>query len=104
MKGGKKQLQKLKTRASDLEGEAHAEQKRGVNAIKGGRSYERRVKDLTYQAEEDKKNIVRLQDLVDKLQLKTKPDEHQAEEPEEWTNPHLTKNRKVHHGGRDIKT
>lgn len=32
------------------------------------------------QTEEDKKNIVRLQDLVDKLQLKVKAYKRQAEE------------------------
>ena len=32
------------------------------------------------QTEEDKKNIIRLQDLVDKLQLKVKAYKRQAEE------------------------
>lgn len=35
---------------------------------------------VTYQTEEDKKNIARLQDLVDKLQLKMKSYKRQAEE------------------------
>lgn len=35
---------------------------------------------LTSQAEEDRKNLVRLQDLVDKLQLKVKAYKRQAEE------------------------
>ncbi|KAJ8400131.1 hypothetical protein AAFF_G00398250, partial [Aldrovandia affinis] len=61
-------------------------------AMKGGkkqlcvRKYERRVKELTYQTEEDKKNVHRLQDLVDKLQLK-----------EEQANTHLSRYRKVQH-------
>ena len=33
-----------------------------------------------YQTEEDKKNVSRLQDLVDKLQLKVKAYKRQAEE------------------------
>uniref|UniRef100_A0A8B9HBT8 Uncharacterized protein n=1 Tax=Astyanax mexicanus TaxID=7994 RepID=A0A8B9HBT8_ASTMX len=37
-------------------------------------------KELTYQTEEDKKNVNRLQDLVDKLQLKVKAYKRQAEE------------------------
>merc|ERR1711920_1142199 len=69
MKGGKKQLQKL----------------------------ERRVKELTYQTEEDKKNVNRLQDLVDKLQLKVKAYKRQAEEAEEQANVHLSKCRKIQH-------
>ncbi|XP_023252629.1 myosin-7-like, partial [Seriola lalandi dorsalis] len=64
---------------------------------KGVRKYERRVKELTYQTEEDKKNITRLQDLVDKLQLKVKAYKRQAEEAEEQANVHLSKCRKVQH-------
>ncbi|KAM9410917.1 myosin heavy chain, fast skeletal muscle-like [Salvelinus alpinus] len=97
MKGGKKQLQKLETRVRELEGELEAEQRMGVDAIKGVRKYERRVKELSYQAEEDKKNVFRLQDLVNKLQLKVKAYKRQAEEAEEQANTHLTKFRKVQH-------
>ncbi|XP_071247193.1 myosin-7-like [Salvelinus alpinus] len=45
MKGGKKQLLKLESRVRGLEGE----QRRGVDAIKAVRKYERRVKELSYQ-------------------------------------------------------
>ncbi len=93
----------------ELEAEVEAEQRRGADAVKGVRKYERRVKELSYQVqslwhlhnskqhiygwkhsnlqihfllqtEEDKKNINRLQDLVDKLQLKVKAYKRQAEE------------------------
>ncbi|KAJ4937654.1 hypothetical protein JOQ06_002286 [Pogonophryne albipinna] len=97
MKGGKKQLQKLESRVHELEAEVEAEQRRGVDAVKGVRKYERRVKELTYQTEEDKKNVARLQDLVDKLQLKVKAYKRQAEEAEEQANTHLSKCRKVQH-------
>ncbi|XP_041093499.1 myosin heavy chain, fast skeletal muscle-like [Polyodon spathula] len=97
MKGGKKQLQKLETRVRELENELEAEQRRGVDAVKGVRKYERRVKELSYQGEEDKKNVARLQDLVDKLQLKVKAYKRQAEEAEEQANTHLAKFRKVQH-------
>ncbi|XP_058229615.1 myosin heavy chain, fast skeletal muscle-like [Hemibagrus wyckioides] len=97
MKGGKKQLQKLEARVRELEGEVEAEQRRGVEAVKGVRKYERRVKELTYQTEEDKKNVNRLQDLVDKLQLKVKAYKRQAEEAEEQANTHLSRFRKVQH-------
>lgn len=56
------------------------EQKRSTEAIKGIRKYERRVKELSYQTEEDKKTILRLQDLVDKLQIKIKAYKRQNEE------------------------
>ncbi|XP_046870247.1 myosin heavy chain, fast skeletal muscle-like [Hypomesus transpacificus] len=97
MKGGKKQLQKLESRVRELETEVEAEQRRGVDAVKGVRKYERRVKELTYQTEEDKKNVNRLQDLVDKLQLKVKAYKRQAEEAEEQANSHMSKFRKVQH-------
>ncbi|XP_033941657.1 uncharacterized protein [Pseudochaenichthys georgianus] len=97
MKGGKKQLQKLESRVHELEAEVEAEQRRGVDAVKGVRKYERRVKELTYQTEEDKKNVARLQDLVDKLQLKVKAYKRQAEDAEEQANTHLSKCRKVQH-------
>lgn len=64
----------------ELEGEVELEQKRSADAIKGVRKYERRVKELTYQTEEDKKTVLRLQDLVDKLQLKVKVYKRQNEE------------------------
>ncbi|XP_042363728.1 myosin heavy chain, fast skeletal muscle-like isoform X1 [Plectropomus leopardus] len=97
MKGGKKQLQKLEARVRELEAEVDAEQRRGAEAIKGVRKYERKVKELTYQFEEDKKNIVRLQDLVDKLQLKVKAYKRQSEEAEEQANSHLSRYRRVQH-------
>ena len=52
---------------------------------------------MTYQTEEDKKNVHRLQDLVDKLQLKVKAYKRQAEEAEEQANTHLSRFRKVQH-------
>ncbi|XP_069510590.1 myosin-4 [Ambystoma mexicanum] len=97
LKGGKKQLQKLEARVHELENELEAEQKRGVEAIKGMRKYERRLKEVTYQSEEDKKNVLRLQDLVDKLQLKVKAYKRQAEEAEEQANTHLSRFRKTQH-------
>ena len=99
-----------------------AEQKRGGEAMKGLRKYERKIKELTYQVkggscyvtvvkfdcsslnrkcaklrcesnpsppltprrmfqgEEEKKNVARLQDLVNKLQLKVKAYKRQCEE------------------------
>ncbi|XP_071321172.1 myosin-7-like isoform X2 [Trachinotus anak] len=41
--------------------------------------------------------MVRLQELVDKLQLKVKAYKRQAEEAEEQANTHLTKLRKARH-------
>uniref|UniRef100_A0A663NC02 Myosin-13 n=1 Tax=Athene cunicularia TaxID=194338 RepID=A0A663NC02_ATHCN len=51
LKGGKKQLQKLEARINELENELDAEQKRGIESLKGARKYEQRLKELTYQFE-----------------------------------------------------
>ncbi|XP_015686363.1 myosin heavy chain, cardiac muscle isoform-like, partial [Protobothrops mucrosquamatus] len=48
-------------------------------------------------AEEDKKNLARMQELIDKLQLKVKSYKHQAEEAETQANQYLAKYRKQQH-------
>uniref|UniRef100_A0A3Q2QF55 Slow myosin heavy chain 1 n=1 Tax=Fundulus heteroclitus TaxID=8078 RepID=A0A3Q2QF55_FUNHE len=97
MKGGKKQIQKLEARVRELESEVDMEQRKSSDSIKGLRKYERRIKELTYQGEEDKKNLSRLQDLVDKLQMKVKSYKRVAEEAEEQSNANLSKLRKLQH-------
>ncbi|KAI3355138.1 hypothetical protein L3Q82_017999, partial [Scortum barcoo] len=92
MKGGKKQVQKLEARVSDTDIRV-----REVTLVKVVRKYERQVKELTYQSEEDRKSLARLQDLVDKLQLKVKSYKRAAEEAEEQANSNLTKLRKLQH-------
>ncbi|CAM4651858.1 unnamed protein product, partial [Caretta caretta] len=77
LKGGKKQLQKLESRIQELESKLEGEQKQAADAIKGIWKYERCIKELTFQGEENKK---RLQDLVDKLQLKVKSYKREVEE------------------------
>ena len=48
--------------------------------LKQLRKNERRLKEMTFQADEDRKNQERLQELVEKLQLKIKTFKRQAEE------------------------
>merc|ERR1712032_406607 len=74
-----------------------SEQRRTSESIKNTRKVERKVKEITYQAEEDKKNLSRVQDLVDKLQVKVKTYKRQAEEAEEVANSNLSKYRKIQH-------
>uniref|UniRef100_G1KIW2 Myosin heavy chain 4 n=1 Tax=Anolis carolinensis TaxID=28377 RepID=G1KIW2_ANOCA len=80
LRGGKKQLQKLEARVC---------MRRGCQAlcVRAGNDF----------AEEDKKNVFRLQDLVDKLQLKVKAYKRQAEEAEELANSNLSRCRKAQH-------
>merc|ERR1719362_1124464 len=56
LKGGKKQVQKLEARMRELENELDSEQRRSAESIKSGRKMERKMKEIAYQCEEDKKN------------------------------------------------
>ena len=49
------------------------------------RKNDRRLKELAFQAEEDRKNQQRLQDLSEKLQNKIKLYKRQVEEAGQWT-------------------
>merc|ERR1712187_29943 len=97
MKGGKKQIQKLDQRVRELENELDSEQRRTADSLKNQKKLERKLKEVVYSGEEDKKNLVRLQDLVDKLQIKVKTYKRQAEEAEEQGNQNMAKFRKVQH-------
>merc|ERR1719516_661140 len=67
LKGGKKAIAKMDTRIRELESEYDAESRRFADAQKNLRKSERKVKELTYQQDEDKKNHERMQALVDNL-------------------------------------
>merc|ERR1711887_137533 len=58
LKGGRKQVQKLEARMRELENELDSEQRRSAEGIKSTRKIERKVKEVSYQGEEDKKNLV----------------------------------------------
>merc|ERR1712124_187116 len=61
LKGGKKAMNKLDTRIRELESELDAESRKGSDAQKNLRKSERKIKELTYQQEEDRKNHERIQ-------------------------------------------
>merc|ERR1719309_742724 len=82
-------LKSSKRAYSKLEARIHSD------AQKNLRKAERRIKELTFQGEEDKKNHERMQDLVDKLQLKVKTYKRQIEEAEEIAALNLAKYRKA---------
>jgi hypothetical protein len=71
------------------------EQRHHQETLKEVRKNDRRLKELAFQTEEDRKNQLRLQDLVDKLQNKLKVFKRQAEEAEEIAAVNLAKFRKV---------
>merc|ERR1711928_118325 len=77
-----------------------------VNALKGGRKamikmetrireLERSIKELSFAADEDRKNHERMQALIDQLQGKVKSYKKQIEEAEEIAALNLAKYRKV---------
>merc|ERR1712127_805013 len=69
----------------------------GQETIKEVRKNDRRLKELAFAAEEDRKNNSRLQDMIEKLQNKMKVYKRQVEEAEEIAAVNLAKFRKVQH-------
>merc|ERR1712179_879252 len=69
LKSGKRAYAKLAARIHELELQFDDETRKHSDAQKNLRKAERKIKELTFQSEENKKNHERMQDLVDKLQL-----------------------------------
>merc|ERR1712218_629728 len=91
LKGGKKAMNKMETRIRELESELEAENRRFADAQKNLRRTERRIKELAYAADEDRKNHERMQALLDQLQSKIKTYKKQIEEAEEIAAMNLSK-------------
>merc|ERR1711971_964441 len=95
LKGGKKAMTRMDTRIRELESEMDAETRRNADSQKNLRKSERKIKELTYSQEEDRKNHERMQALIDQLQGKIKSYKKQIEEAEEIAALNLAKYRKV---------
>merc|ERR1712027_36950 len=95
LKGGKKAMNKMETRIRELESELEAESRRQADAAKNLSKSERRIKELTFASDEDRKNHERMQSLIDQLQSKIKSYKKQIEEAEEIAAMNLAKFRKV---------
>jgi chromosome segregation ATPase len=78
-----------------LEEDFDAEQRRGKEAQAQARKFERQYKEIIQQADDDRKMVVELQDLLDKTQIKLKNYKRQLEETEEVAQITLTKYRKA---------
>merc|ERR1712018_337143 len=98
LKGGKKAMNKMETRIRELESELNAESRRFNDAGKNMRRSERRIKELAFAADEDRKNHERMQNLIDQLQGKIKSFKKQIEEAEEIAALNLAKFRKTQTG------
>merc|ERR1719342_623613 len=95
LKGGRKAMIKMETRIRELESELDAESRRNGDICKNLRKSERSIKELTFAADEDRKNHERMQSLIDQLQGKVKSYKKQIEEAEEIAALNLAKYRKV---------
>ncbi len=95
LKNGKKAMNKMETRIRELESEMASENRRFADAQKSLRKSERRIKDLTFAADEDRKNAERMQQLIDQLQGKIRSYKKQIEEAEEIAALNLAKYRQT---------
>merc|ERR1712025_653078 len=68
LKGGKKAMNKMETRIRELGSVLEAENRRFADSAKNLRRSERRIKELAFASDEDRKNHDRMQALIDQLQ------------------------------------
>merc|ERR1712203_492926 len=80
---GKKAMNKMESRIRELQSELDAENRRFADSQKNLRKSERHIKELSFAADEDRKNHERMQILIDGLQGKIKAYKKQIEEAEE---------------------
>uniref|UniRef100_A0A0R3RHL6 Myosin motor domain-containing protein n=1 Tax=Elaeophora elaphi TaxID=1147741 RepID=A0A0R3RHL6_9BILA len=95
LRSGQKIIAKLEMRIRELEQELDGEQRRSSDYEKELKKGDRRIKELQFQCEEDRKNNDRLTELVDKLQIKIKIYKRQVEEAEEVAAVNLGKYRQL---------
>merc|ERR1719203_129871 len=95
MKGGKNAMAKLEMRIRELEMELGSVQSRTGESYKAFQRAKRRVKELQFQQDEDRKNQDRMSELANKLQQKIKTYKTQIEEAEEIAALNLAKYRKA---------
>merc|ERR1711981_850473 len=95
MRGGKNAMAKLESRIRELEIELGTVQTHTGDNMKAHQKAERKIKELQFQNDEDKKNQDRMSELASKLQQKIKTYKKQIEEAEEIAALNLAKFRKA---------
>jgi myosin heavy chain 6/7 len=95
MRGGKNAMAKLESRIRELEIELGNVQSHTGDNMKAHQKAERKIKELQFQNDEDKKNQDRMSELASKLQQKIKTYKTQIEEAEEIAALNLAKFRKA---------
>merc|ERR1712218_100014 len=94
-RGGRNAMAKLESRIRELEIELGNCQARTSETYKGYQKSERRIKELQFQQDEDRKNQDRMSELAQKLQQKIRTYKKQIEEAEEIAALNLAKFRKA---------
>ncbi len=94
-RGGRNAMAKLESRIRELEIELGNCQARTSDTYKAYQKAERRIKELQFQSDEDRKNQDRMSELASKLQQKIKTYKKQIEEAEEIAALNLAKYRKA---------
>merc|ERR1712110_1128477 len=95
MNEGKNALSRLELRIRELEAELGSTQAQTTDSVKAFQRADRKVKELKFGQDEDKKNQERMSDLASKLQQKIKTYKQQIEEAEEIAALNLAKFRKA---------
>merc|ERR1712242_431842 len=94
MRGGRQAMAKLESRVRTLEMELGNVQARTSDAMKSHQKSERKIKELAFSNDEDRKAQDNMSELVTKLQAKIKTYKKQIEEAEEIAALNLAKFRK----------
>ncbi|PZC78511.1 paramyosin, long form isoform X1 [Helicoverpa armigera] len=92
--GGKRIISKLEARIKDMELEMDEEKRRHAETIKILRKKERQLKEVMIQCEEDQKNIVLLQDSLEKTTQKVNIYKRQLTEQEGMSQQNVTRVRR----------
>ena len=95
IRNGKAAMTKLEMRVRELEVELGTTQAQTSEAVKAHHRGERKVKELMFSQDEDRKNQERMSELANKLQQKIKTYKLQIEEAEEIAALNLAKFRKA---------
>ena len=88
----------MDSRIRELESEIDAESRRYADAQKNLRKSERRLREITYVQDEDRKNQERMTKMIESLENKVKSYKKQIEEAEEIAALNLAKYRKAQQG------
>merc|ERR1739845_171250 len=93
--GGRNAMAKLESRIREMEIELGGVQSRTSESYKAFQKSERRIKELSFQQDEDHKNQDQMSELANKLQAKIKTYKKQIEEADEIAALNLAKFRKA---------